>query len=125
MKIAKSNTLWILLFLCVIIISVLSLFIIKQNKDNSVVKIYRDNSLIKTLNLPQNQTVKIDCDEDNYNEVTVKNGKVKMSYSTCKNQICVNHGEITDATLPIVCVPNHLVVTIESSDDKADTVVGG
>ena len=49
------------------------------------------------------------------NRITVKDGAVRMSYSTCKGyQDCVEYGWLyPDDTSMIVCAPNRIMVTIE------------
>ena len=53
-----------------------------------------------------------------YNVVTIRGGKVSVSEASCKNQVCVNHAEISLTGESIVCLPNRLVVRIEGSSDE-------
>lgn len=48
-----------------------------------------------------------------YNVVTISGGKVSVSEASCKNQVCVHHGEISQGGESIVCLPNRLVVRID------------
>ncbi|MBQ5360088.1 MAG: NusG domain II-containing protein [Lachnospiraceae bacterium] len=62
---------------------------------------------------------------DRLNIVTIKDGGVSMSYSTCKNQICVHEGEVTAPGQLIVCLPNYVIVEIEGgegSDEALDAI---
>lgn len=62
---------------------------------------------------------------DRLNIVTIKDGGVSMSYSTCKNQICVHEGEVTTPGQLIVCLPNYVIVEIEGgegSDEALDAI---
>ena len=59
------------------------------------------------------------------NIVSIKDGGVSMSYSTCENQICVHEGVVTTPGQLIVCLPNYVIVEIEGgegSDDALDAV---
>lgn len=49
------------------------------------------------------------------NLVRIKGGKVSVVSASCKNQVCVKHGAISKPGESIVCLPNRLVVSIESS----------
>ena len=51
-----------------------------------------------------------------YNVVTIKDGKVSVTGSSCKNQVCIRRGEISMPGETIVCLPNRLVVSI--GDDE-------
>ncbi len=63
------------------------------------------------------------------NIVSIKDKKVHMEYSDCKNQVCVHTGEITRTGETIVCLPNYLIVEITGSreggdaDDAVDVIV--
>lgn len=62
---------------------------------------------------------------DRLNIVTIKDGGVSMTYSTCKNQICVHEGEVTAPGQLIVCLPNYVIVEIEGgegSDEALDAI---
>lgn len=49
-----------------------------------------------------------------YNKVVIKSGAVSMAEASCKNQICVHHAVISKSGQSIVCLPNRIVVRIES-----------
>lgn len=49
-----------------------------------------------------------------YNVVVISGGRVTVTEASCKNQVCVRHAEITRGGESIVCLPNRLVVRIES-----------
>ena len=66
--------------------------------------------------IDHNCTIKVNYGDD-YNIVSIKNGKVTVSESTCRDKICVNHAAISSVGESIVCLPDKLVVEIK---DKAD-----
>ena len=68
---------------------------------------------------PLNEDCEIDVTEDGHtNHITIKDGQVSMSYSTCRNQVCVNTGAISQTKDAIVCLPNRVVVEIISSEKE-------
>ena len=76
--------------------------------------------------LAENQTIDVTLD-GHTNHITIKDGVVSMTYSTCKNQVCVNTGAISQTKDAIVCLPNKIVVEIVSSSGKgggADVISG-
>ena len=78
---------------------------------------------------PLNEDCEIDVTEDGHtNHITIKDGQVSMSYSTCRNQVCVNTGAISQTKDAIVCLPNRVVVEIISSEEgkggDADVISG-
>ena len=54
------------------------------------------------------------------NIVSIKDKKVYMEYSDCRNQICVHTGEITRPGDTIVCLPNYVIVEITGSEGGGD-----
>ena len=76
--------------------------------------------------LAENQTIDVTLD-GHTNHITIKDGIVSMTYSTCKNQVCVNTGAISQTKDAIVCLPNKIVVEIVRSSGKgggADVISG-
>jgi len=55
---------------------------------------------------------------DYYNVVEIKDGHVSVTEASCKNQVCVRHGEISRSGETIVCLTNRLVVRIENGTEE-------
>ena len=53
---------------------------------------------------------------DYYNVVIISEGAVCVSEATCKNKVCMRHSSISHPGESIVCLPNRLVVSIESEE---------
>lgn len=56
--------------------------------------------------------------------VTVKDGRVTISESTCPDRVCVNSGSISRGGEIIVCVPAAVTVEILSESEDVDYVIG-
>ena len=63
-----------------------------------------------TYSLSEERTVRI----GDTNRLAIKNGAVEMEWADCPDQICVHHTEISRNGESIICLPNEVVVTIES-----------
>ncbi len=122
-RIFTSNTLWIILFLVLAIISVLIIFIMNSVKTaGKTAKIYSNNRLVRTVSLNNDDEFTIENGK-NYNIIRIRNGKISVCEADCKNQICVNQGEIDNDLFPIVCVPNRLVIRVESETQDVDAEI--
>ena len=55
---------------------------------------------------------------DYYNVVVISNSTVSVTEASCKNQVCVKHGAVSRSGESIVCLPNRLVVRIESGSEE-------
>ncbi|MBL8029184.1 MAG: NusG domain II-containing protein [Fibrobacteres bacterium] len=52
-----------------------------------------------------------------------ENGAIWISSAPCPDRVCVHTGRIKRAGEKIICVPNKLVITIESDESEYDAIV--
>ncbi len=57
------------------------------------------------------------------NTILVEKGRIRVIEADCPDQVCVNQGWISDSSLPIVCLPNRLVVEIVGGEGELDVSV--
>lgn len=97
---------------------------------SGTVNVFYDNQVVATLDLSMNETVLLE--KKNYPlllddlEVEVKDGKVRISKETSPNNICSKQGWSSSPINPLVCLPNHVFVQIESDSaptEGADVVI--
>ena len=81
--------------------------------DKAIVTV--DGELYGTYSLAQDQTIEVAQKDGHTNHITIKDGMVSMAYSTCKNQVCVNAGAISETKDSIVCLPNKVMIEIQGS----------
>lgn len=58
------------------------------------------------------------------NTILVEHGQIQVSAASCPDQICVHQGTISDGTVPIVCLPNHLIIEIIGGGEAFDAATG-
>ena len=58
------------------------------------------------------------------NTIEVEHGRIRVLEAGCPDQVCVNQGYISDGTVPIVCLPNRLVIEIGGGGDSLDAAAG-
>ena len=54
------------------------------------------------------------------NIVRIEAGQVCMERASCPDQVCVKQGYIKNGALPITCLPNKVIVTIQGGDGDLD-----
>lgn len=54
----------------------------------------------------------------------VEPGRIRIVSATCPDQVCVRQGWISDSTVPVVCLPNQVIVEIVGGEGFADTAAG-
>lgn len=99
----------ILIILSVLFAAAAALFALwlAPNAGKTVV-VSQNNTEIYSVSLLDNRTLILSD-----NTVEIKNGKVKMAYAGCENQVCVNHKEISKKGESIICLPNKVIVEIK------------
>ena len=118
----------IVLLIIILVVGIpLSVLSLTEGIGGDKVRISLDGEIYGVYPLGEDR--EIDVTEDGHtNHITIKDGQVSMSYSTCLNQVCVNTGAISETKDSIVCLPNRVVVEIISSGDgkggDADVISG-
>jgi len=89
-------------------------------------RIYQDGKLLDTVDLAavtEPYTIELDSD-GRINVIEVEHGRIRMQTADCPDGTCVRTGWISRGVTPIVCLPNSLVIELESSDNDIDAQVG-
>ena len=96
-------------------------FLIKQEAASAA--IYQNCKLIKIISNGHEETFRIEDGED-WNEITVDKDGIHVSGASCPDKICMHTVWRGKGSLPIVCLPNHLVITAapEETDDEFDVL---
>lgn len=111
----KSNRFWLTVFAALLLLCVLAAVLIALlPSQGSTAVIYVDGEEVARIELSQLQepyelTV-------GGNRIFATNAGIAVVEADCKDQSCVRQGMITDTGMPIVCLPNRLVVQIESGE---------
>ena len=58
------------------------------------------------------------------NTIEAESGRIRVSEAGCPDQVCVHQGWISDGTVPIVCLPNKLIIEISGGGDGLDAATG-
>ncbi len=109
----------ILLIVLVAVGLAVSAVLAVSHSGGDTVIIESGGDLYATYSLFEDHTVKVPAPRgSHYNIVEISGGKVSVTEATCKNQVCVRHGEISRSGESIVCLPNRLVVRIEGGSEE-------
>ena len=58
------------------------------------------------------------------NTIEAEPGRIRVSEAGCPDQVCVHQGWISDGTVPIVCLPNQLIIEISGGGSGLDAATG-
>jgi hypothetical protein len=89
---------------------------IRQPMQHQVAVIYQENVKLKEVNIDKDLIFSI---LDGKMDIKVENGKVRVLDSDCPQKICVKMGWIQNNGQTIVCVPNHILIRIESNESQS------
>lgn len=109
----KKNKVWIIIFLIIAVLSLLYILLVPKATSTAVIRI--GNEVIREIDLlsvREPYEFLVECEEGN-NTIRVEQGKICIIDADCDDKLCVNMGYIKDSTVPIVCLPHKLSVSIE------------
>lgn len=92
------------------------------NAPGGQVQVYRDGVLIQTMSLQTDQEFRVGGAYEN--TITIRDGKVAVTASSCPGEDCVGCGWIGAAGRSIVCLPNGVEVRVVAVASDVDMVVG-
>ncbi len=84
-------------------------------KEEYVAEISQDGVLLQRINLAavtEDITIPVRT-ENGENIILVQRGRISMQSASCPDQLCVHQGGISDKAVPIVCLPNRVVIQIK------------
>lgn len=112
----KRTKFWVITIAALLLISAAaSVYVLQAHISDGVVGVYSHGELIEKIHLdtvttPYSFTI---GDDTHYNVITVERGRICVSEADCPDHVCVNTGWISDGAIPIVCLPNELVIKVE------------
>jgi len=127
----KSNKFWIIVLGAVVLTSAVAVMLLMQVPANYA-RIYKNGVVTETVNLTAvtNSYAFIVYGNaeiggsSGFNILEVEHGRIRVSKADCADGDCVRMGWAQGGAIPIICLPNRLVVAFESGDSGVDAIVG-
>ena len=93
--------------------------------------IFQNGTLL--FSLPLNKTLEsrtftIESENGGFNEIEISAEGIGILSASCPDRLCVHQGFLQSPGIPIVCLPNRLVIRLRPSSDTMvsdDTMVSG
>ncbi len=104
----------VLIIVLVVLNSVFFFSMFDSSKSGSA-NVYYDNVLIYEIDLEEDRAYSLEATNGEV-EVTVKDGKVAITKETSPLNICSKQGYVDVDVMPLICLPNKVVVEGASSD---------
>lgn len=116
---------WTAAIAVILILSTALLLYYRRNASGTVANIYLDNSCIRSIDLrtAKNETFTVES-EWGSNTICVENGGICIIDADCPDRVCIASGWLSEAAIPIVCLPHKLVIQLadESAMSAVDAV---
>jgi len=101
--------------------SVFFIWMQKQATDRATIAyIYQNGELIETIDLSaveEAYTFTVEGDDGSYNVIEVRPGEIGIIEASCPDHLCMETGFIHNGTIPVVCLPNALIIEVKSAED--------
>lgn len=88
--------------------------------------IYSENVLVQVIDLTaveEPYSFTIGDKDKGYNTVEVRHNSIGITAASCPDHVCMNTGFIETDLVPIVCLPNKLVIEIHTENVADETVI--
>lgn len=98
---------------------------VANTQHGTVAVIYQNGQEVQRIDLSAvtaAYTITLYGENNAENIISVENGAIFMQYASCPDKLCVHRGKLTGSGLPLVCLPNHVVIEIQGGSTEFDAV---
>ena len=123
----KGNKFWAALFCGVFVAAAAAALALSKGDMAREARIYSNGALVQTVGvsrITQLYILTVDS-ETGYNIIEAENGRIRVSEANCPDGICVRQGWSGGSAVPIVCLPNRLIIRFENSNAPEVDAVSG
>lgn len=120
---SKSAKIVLALLALVAAVSAGFLLLRSQGTERPVARITANGTIVNEVDLTSSSLPKTFTYEGPggfSNTIVAEQGRIRVESAGCPDQVCVNQGWISDSTVPIVCLPNKLIIEISGGGDGLD-----
>ena len=110
----------IVLFLCIVVFGLaISWHAAFFDRQGNEVVVTAGGQVFGVYPLAEDREIEV-TQSGHSNHITIKGGKVSMTSSICKNQVCVQTGTISHTKDSIACLPNRVIVEIKAGKNNPE-----
>lgn len=103
-----------------------TLEIMKKGDSGKTAYIYKGDELIYEIDLEsvgEPYTITIEGENGEKNVIEVREGKIGVVSASCPDKLCVEKGFVGDSLLPVICLPNDVMIVVEGTEASEDAKV--
>lgn len=99
-------------------IGLLGCFLLLHKEQGTVAVITQNGREIHRIDLSrveESYTIILTNAEGGENCILVEPGSISMQAASCPDHLCIQTGAISQSGLPVVCLPNHIIIEIQGA----------
>lgn len=112
----------VIVMVALLALSIFLMFLPREAPLAAYAEIYQDGKLVRTVSLDRPDEFTLTGDYSN--TITIRDGKIAITYSDCPGGDCVGCGWISRSGRSIVCLPNGVEIRVVAESGDVDFVVG-
>ncbi len=108
--------------LIIVLLSLSAIFMMPKNK-GELIEVRVDGKLIYSAEFSRDVYTKVIESKYGHNTIEIGPDYVRVIEASCPNKLDIKQGKISYSGESIICIPNHLSITIVSGDRDYDVIV--
>lgn len=126
MKMKKGDKFVMIITVLIFITAIVSTFYyfyLNKEQDNLLAEIYLNNKKIYSYKLDEikaQQTIRININEDEYNDILLEHNRIKFKEANCHDKVCIRTGWLSRKGQIAVCLPHKIYIKIVGNDMDVD-----
>ena len=108
-----------------VVVALCAVMLLRPKEEGVIARITQNGELVAEIDLSKltgPYTFPVDGEDGQWNSIVAEPGRIRVLEATCPDQVCVNQGWISDSSLPIVCLPNKVIIEIVGGEGELDAV---
>ena len=108
----RGGAILIVLIILIFVVSVVLCIGLWRPSDKCLVEVVSDGKVLYTFDLAETEDTEftVYSPDNHQNTVLIQDGSICVKEAECPDQICVQTGKLISESMPIVCLPNRLMI---------------
>lgn len=98
-------------------------WVLQSNKNAKTARVYQSDTLLYEIDLSdvkEPYTITVNGENGEMNTIEVRNGEIGVIRASCPDKLCVKSGFAGNSHLPVICLPNDLMIIVDSEGGDFD-----
>lgn len=111
-----KNKVLIIIAASIFVLGIVGSILVLNAPRKDTVIIRRDDKILYTIDLKTTEDKTFDIEyKGSRNTVEIRDGRIRVRDADCPDKVCVKTGWLSSSAIPIMCLPNHLVIEFKEN----------